>query len=87
MSDHDSHSHAAHGPVTRPGDITAHDDHGHGHHAHDSHGHDSHAHGDGGHGGLGKYLLVFLALCGLTTMSFLTYSSAWPWPLSRFVRP
>jgi cytochrome c oxidase subunit IV len=69
MSDHDVHSAHAHGPITRAGDIPAHDDHEPGHEP----GHDH------GHGGIGKYLLVFLALCGLTTMSFLTYSSVWPW--------
>ena len=37
-------------------------------------GHDEHA-----HGGIGKYIAVFIALCFLTTMSFLTYSSVWPW--------
>jgi cytochrome c oxidase subunit 4 len=37
-------------------------------------GHDDHA-----HGGLGKYIAVFIALCFLTTMSFFTYSAAWPW--------
>jgi cytochrome c oxidase subunit 4 len=69
MSDHDLHSSASHGPITRVGDIPAdhHDDHG---------GHGGH---DADHGGVGKYVLVFLALCGLTTMSFLTYSSLWPW--------
>jgi len=72
MSDHDIHAAHAHGPITRVGDIPAHDDHDHAGHAHES-GHDQ------GHGGIGKYLLVFLALCGLTTMSFLTYSSVWPW--------
>lgn len=41
---------------------------------HDHAGHDDHA-----HGGIGKYLAVFAALCFLTTMSFLTYSAAWPW--------
>jgi cytochrome c oxidase subunit 4 len=61
MSDHDSH-----GPITRPGDMPHHDDHGH----------DAHDHG---HGGIGKYLLVFAALCFLTGMSFFTYSPAWPW--------
>jgi len=70
MSDHDIHAAHAHGPITRVGDIPAHDDH-------DDAGHE-HVH-DQGHGGIGKYLLVFLALCGLTTMSFLTYSSFWPW--------
>ncbi len=33
---------------------------------------------DHDHGGIGKYLMVFAALCVLTTMSFLTYSSFWP---------
>jgi cytochrome c oxidase subunit IV len=70
MSDHGTHSH---GPVTRPGESA---DQALEHAAHAEHG----DHGDhGGHGGLGKYLLVFLALCGLTTMSFFTYSPAWPW--------
>jgi cytochrome c oxidase subunit 4 len=61
------HGHPAHGPITRPGatadEALEHDDHNHEH----------------AHGGLGTYLAVFLALCGLTTMSFFTYSSAWPW--------
>jgi cytochrome c oxidase subunit 4 len=70
MSDH---GHNPHGPVTRPGE-SADDALHHGHeHGHEPHGHDAH------HGGVGKYLLVFLALCGLTTMSFFTYSAAWPW--------
>ena len=69
MSDHDIHSAHAHGPITRAGDIPEHDEH-------DEHGQNGHDHG---HGGIGKYLLVFLALCGLTTMSFLTYSPFWPW--------
>jgi len=30
------------------------------------------------HGGIGKYLLVFAALCVLTSASFFTYSSYWP---------
>jgi len=38
-------------------------------------GHDAEYHE---HGGVGKYLLVFLALCVLTSMSFFTYSSYWP---------
>jgi len=42
--------------------------------SHDPAGPDDHA-----HGGIGKYLAVFAALCFLTTMSFLTYSSVWPW--------
>jgi len=40
--------------------------------------HDHAAH-DHDHGGVGKYIAVFAALCFLTTMSFLTYSEAWPW--------
>ena len=71
MSDHDIHSAHAHGPITRAGDISEHD-------KHDGHGQNGHDH-DHGHGGIGKYLLVFLALCGLTTMSVLTYSPFWPW--------
>ncbi|MFM7034462.1 MAG: cytochrome C oxidase subunit IV family protein [Planctomycetia bacterium] len=57
-----------HGPITRPGgspdDPVEHGEHGSHHHA---------------HGGIGKYIAVFLALCFLTTMSFLTYSPMWPW--------
>jgi cytochrome c oxidase subunit IV len=30
------------------------------------------------HGGIGKYLAVFVALCCLTSASFFTYSSYWP---------
>lgn len=30
------------------------------------------------HGGNGKYIAVFIALCFLTSMSFFTYSSYWP---------
>ena len=40
-----------------------------------------HHHGhvdDADHGGVGKYLLVFLALCVLTSASFFTYSHYWP---------
>ena len=40
--------------------------------------HDSPADHDHGHGGSGKYWLVFVALCVLTTMSFFTYSDYWP---------
>ncbi|MCO6456128.1 MAG: cytochrome C oxidase subunit IV family protein [Pirellulaceae bacterium] len=45
-----------------------------------SHGNDSHGHGAGehGHGGVGKYILVFLALCVLTSASFFTVSPLWP---------
>lgn len=50
---------------------SAHDDHG----GHDQHGHD---HGSHDHGGLAKYIYVFVALCFLTTLSFLTYSEYWP---------
>jgi cytochrome c oxidase subunit 4 len=41
---------------------------------HDGHGHD----GDHDHGGVGKYLLVFVALCVLTGASFFTYTEFWP---------
>jgi cytochrome c oxidase subunit 4 len=41
-------------------------DHAHTHH--DDHGHDAHA--DHGHGGVGKYVLVFIALLVLTAISF-----------------
>ena len=30
------------------------------------------------HGGVGKYIAVFVALCFLTSASFFTYSSYWP---------
>lgn len=40
--------------------------------------HQGAAEGDHGHGGTGKYWMVFLALCVLTTLSFFTYSSYWP---------
>jgi cytochrome c oxidase subunit IV len=33
---------------------------------------------DHGHGGVGKYLVVFAALCILTGCSFLTYTDYWP---------
>ena len=35
--------------------------------------HDDHDH----HGGVGIYIFVFVALCLLTTMSFLTYFDFW----------
>jgi cytochrome c oxidase subunit 4 len=38
-------------------------------------GQDSHEYAD--HGGIGKYLLVFVALCALTMCSFLTYFDFW----------
>ena len=31
------------------------------------------------HEGIAKYIYVFIALCILTSMSFFTYSSYWPW--------
>lgn len=37
----------------------------------------AHSEEDHGHGGVGKYILVFIALCVLTSASFFTYSSAW----------
>ncbi|MEO1992085.1 MAG: cytochrome C oxidase subunit IV family protein [Pirellulales bacterium] len=55
-----------HGPITRP-DGSPDDQPSHGAEA----SHD--------HGGIGKYIAVFVALCFLTTMSFLTYSPLWPW--------
>ena len=42
------------------------------------HGESGH-HDEGGHGGVGKYLLVFLALCFLTSASFFTVSPLWPY--------
>jgi len=63
------HARDPHGPVTRAGET-----------ADETLEHAEQGHEDGhGHGGVGKYLLVFAALCGLTTMSFLTYSPLWPW--------
>ena len=77
MHDHEPAADAGrHGPVTRAGQSA--DDAIHGGHAdmaHHAGGHDA----DHGHGGLGTYLAVFVALCVLTTMSFFTYSAAWPW--------
>lgn len=46
------------------------------HQSHAEAGHSNHDHVD--HGGVGKYLLVFAALCVLTGASFFTYSSYWP---------
>src|SRR4051794_41684173 len=55
------------------------------HEDHQETGHDSHDEID--HGGIGKYLLVFAALCILTMCSFLTYFPFWrahvPVPASR----
>ena len=78
MSEHSSPA-DSHGPITRAGalsaSVAAHDhDGGHG----DAHA-DGHGDDHGSHGGIGQYLAVFAALCVLTTMSFLTYSSVWPW--------
>lgn len=46
-----------------------------------AHGQIEPGHGDpgyhGDHGGLKKYVIVFFALCGLTTLSFLTYFDWW----------
>ena len=74
MSDHHDPA-ASHGPITRAGELPA---AGHEGHAHHDGGHDDHS-GHDSHGGIGQYLAVFAALCVLTTMSFLTYSSVWPW--------
>jgi cytochrome c oxidase subunit 4 len=64
MSDQPVH---AHGPVVTEGGPMA-----------PSHGipaaHDVHEHE---HGGIAKYIYVFIALCFLTTLSFLTYSDWW----------
>lgn len=65
---------AAHGPVTAPGHLAE---------AAVADG-DAVAvqpagHGEESHGSLAQYLAVFAALCFLTTMSFFTYSSYWPW--------
>ena len=77
MSDHEPHSatdasgsDAAHGfgPITRVGNAPPPGD-----------DHTSDVHSADAHGGIGQYMLVFLALCGLTTMSFFTCSSYWPW--------
>ena len=77
MHDHETPTDPGrHGPVTRAGqsvDEAVRHDHGgadDGHHGHAA---------DHAHGGLGTYLAVFVALCVLTTMSFFTYSAAWPW--------
>ena len=75
MSDHEPPSQApqGHGPITRLGGIPLPDDNLSDHGSDASHA-DEHS-----HGGIGKYLLVFVALCGLTTLSFFTYSPYWPW--------
>ena len=49
--------------------------HGHQHAPAAAHGHDTdHAHDVG----IAQYIYVFIALCVLTTASFFTYSSYWP---------
>jgi cytochrome c oxidase subunit 4 len=65
---------ASHGPVTEPGSLVESQAGG----GSTSADHPA-GHGDEDHGGLGLYLAVFGALCFLTTMSFFTYSSYWPW--------
>jgi cytochrome c oxidase subunit 4 len=50
-------------------------EHGSDHGSHDEHGAEG---GHAEHGGVGKYLLVFAALCVLTGASFFTYSPYWP---------
>ncbi len=45
--------------------------------SHESHSAQTHD-DDHGHGGIGKYIVVFVALCVLTSASFFTYSSYWP---------
>src|SRR5688572_18008782 len=50
----------------------------HEHSAHGAEHSDPHAgHGHEDHGGLMKYIYVFIALCVLTTVSFLTYTDFW----------
>ena len=74
MSDH-SHpvpGHPAPGAEVPPGSTHGHavpEQYSPGHHA----GHEHH-----GDHGVKKYVYVFLALCVLTTLSFFTYSDAWP---------
>jgi cytochrome c oxidase subunit 4 len=47
---------------------------------------DDHTHDDDhGHGGVGKYLLVFAALCVLTGASFFTYTDYWPFKDDKHV--
>jgi cytochrome c oxidase subunit 4 len=51
--------------------------HGHQHAPAQAHGAD-HGHGDHHEVGIAQYIYVFIALCVLTTASFFTYSSYWP---------
>ncbi len=46
-------------------------------HTHDTHTNDAHSHEDAHHDNVRLFLGVFLALCVLTTMSFLTYFDFW----------
>ena len=66
---------AAHGPITSPGQLREPDP------AEVAMADQTAAavHAEEGHGSLWQYLAVFAALCFLTTMSFFTYSSYWPW--------
>jgi len=68
-SETDSSSNVTHGPVTSHGELPEEiqTDGEDGEQSHES------------HGGIMQYMAVFVALCFLTTMSFLTYSSYWPW--------
>ncbi|MDA8042788.1 MAG: cytochrome C oxidase subunit IV family protein [Pirellulales bacterium] len=70
MSNSEAHKNpsATHGPITSPGKSPDGIDHA----IEEEHAHDH-------HGGTMQYMAVFVALCFLTTMSFLTYSSYWPW--------
>ncbi|HTM53507.1 MAG TPA: cytochrome C oxidase subunit IV family protein [Pirellulales bacterium] len=43
------------------------------------HAHDDDALAHASHEGIAQYIYVFIALCLLTTASFLTYSDYWPW--------
>ena len=68
-----------HAPVVKPLTGAAALEHSSGHAGHHDHD-DSLAHGgdDHSHGGLGKYIVVFIALCVLTAMSFATFADFWP---------
>ena len=70
MSNSEPHknSNVTHGPITSPGKLPE---------EIESVVEDEQSHE--GHGGMMQYMAVFVALCFLTTMSFLTYSSYWPW--------
>ena len=70
MSNSEAHKNpgTTHGPITSPGKFPDEIEHV----VEEQHAHDN-------HGGIMQYMAVFVALCFLTTMSFLTYSSYWPW--------